>query len=368
VKLGLFMMPVHPPEKPRTQCFEEDIELILRAEELGFAEAWIGQHHTLAWEPIPSNDVFIANVFPRTRTIRLGTGVSIIPQHHPVNVALRLALLDHLSHGRLNCGFGQGGVPTDHELFGLPDSKTQGLMTLEGIDMILRLWQAQAPFEFKGQFWTVKIDHPNPELGMGELLRPYQKPHPPIAMSVIKADSMAARLAGVRGYLPLSTNLVPASTVTEHWKIYCSGAQEAGRTKPNRSVWRVARSIYVGETNEEARQHALNGTFARSFEYMCTLMKSANMLHLVKHDLQVGDEDVTPEYILKHLCIVGDSEACIRQLRQLWEQTGGFGTLLMIAHDWDDKAKWLRSLERLAQEVVPALPTTYDTSNSQASC
>jgi len=152
MKLGLFMMPVHPPEKPRTQCFDEDIELIVRAEELGFTEAWIGQHHSVAWEPIPSNDVFIANVFPRTRTIRLGPGVTIIPQHHPANVAVRLALLDHLSHGRLNCGFGQGGVPTDHELFGLPDAKTQGLMTLEGIDMVLKLWQTEAPFEFKGQF------------------------------------------------------------------------------------------------------------------------------------------------------------------------------------------------------------------------
>jgi len=360
MKLGLFMMPVHPPEKPRTQCFEEDIELIIQAEELGLTEAWIGQHHTLAWEPIPSNDVFIANVFPRTRNIRLGTGVSILPQHHPANVAVRLALLDHLSHGRLNCGFGQGGVPTDHELFGLPDAKTQGLMTLEGIDLILKLWQAEAPFEFKGQFWNLKIARPNAALGMGELLKPYQQPHPPIAMSVIKSNSMAAHLAGQRSYIPLSTNLVPASTVTEHWRVYSSAAQEAGLDPPKRSIWRVARSIYVGESTADARKHALSGTFARSFEYMCTLMKSANMLHLVKHDLQVPDEEVTPEYILKHLCIVGDPDECILQLRELWQRTGGFGTLLMIAHDWDDKAKWTRSLELLVKAVLPALPTTFD--------
>ena len=67
--LGIFMMPVHPPEKDRTQCFEEDIELIVLADELGFAEAWIGQHHSVAWEPIPSNDVFIANLLPRTKNI-----------------------------------------------------------------------------------------------------------------------------------------------------------------------------------------------------------------------------------------------------------------------------------------------------------
>ena len=131
MQLGMFMMPLHPPEKDRTQCFEEDIELVTRADELGFTEIWVGQHHTVAWEPIPSNDLFIANVLPRTKNVRLGTGVSILPQHHPVNVAVRLAFL--------NCGFGQGGVATDWGLFDLPDPQTQGLMTVEAIDMILKL-------------------------------------------------------------------------------------------------------------------------------------------------------------------------------------------------------------------------------------
>jgi limonene 1,2-monooxygenase len=65
---------------------------------------------------------------------------------------------------------------------------------------------------------------------------------------------------------------------------------------------------------------------------------------------------VTPEYILRHLCIIGDVDTCIRRLHDLWDITGGFGTLLMIAHDWDDKEKWLRSTRLLSQEVVPALP------------
>ena len=92
MKLGTFMMPLHPPEKNRTECFAEDVEFVVRADRLGFTEAWIGQHHTVAWEPIPSNDLFIAHVLPLTQNIRLGTGVSIMPQHHPVNVAVRLGL------------------------------------------------------------------------------------------------------------------------------------------------------------------------------------------------------------------------------------------------------------------------------------
>ena len=128
----------------------------------------------MAWEPIPSNDLFIANLLPRTSTIRLGTGVSIIPHHHPVNIAARLAFLDHLARGRINVGFGQSGVPTDWELFDLPDPGTQGLMTLEGMDLVMKLWQSEAPFDFRGRFWHVRADEPDPELGVGVMLKPYR--------------------------------------------------------------------------------------------------------------------------------------------------------------------------------------------------
>ncbi|MBM3775274.1 MAG: LLM class flavin-dependent oxidoreductase [Acidobacteria bacterium] len=356
MNLGVFMMPLHPPEKSRTQCFEEDVEMVERAEALGCSEVWVGQHHTLAWEPIPANDLFLATVIPRTRRIRLGPGVSILPQHHPANVAVRLAMLDHLSHGRLNCGFGQGGVPTDHELFGLPDPLTQGLMTLEAMDMILKLWQIEAPFDLQGRFWRLRIQGVNPKLGMGTMLKPFQKPHPPIAMSVIKAQSMAARLAGERGYLPLSTNLVPSSTVVEHWKTYSASAEKAGRA-PDRGKWRVARSILIGENSRAAWEHARRGTLARSFEYIIALLEASKMLHLLKHDTSIPDSEVTTEYLLKTLCIIGGPKEVREQLESLWVETGGFGTLLMIAHDWDEKERWFRSMELLANEVLPVLPS-----------
>ena len=356
MKLGTFMMPLHPPEKSRTICFEEDIELMVLADELGFTEAWVGQHHSVAWEPIPANDLFIANVLPRTKNIRLGTGVSIIPQHHPANIAVRLAFLDHLSRGRINCGFGQGGVPTDWGLFDLPDPKTQGLMTLEGIDMILKLWAADAPFDFRGDFWRIRIDDPVPELGIGELLKPYQQPHPPIAMSIVKGESMAARTAGQRGYIPISTNLVPPSTVARQWEVYCEGAQMGGQLTPDRANWRVSRCIYVGESNEEARQHCLSGSFAGSFDYLIKVLTSLNMLPLMKRDPEMPDEVITPEYCVDEIAIVGDVDEVTRRLNELYEVSGGFGTLLMIAQDWDDRSKWQQSIERLAKEVLPQLP------------
>ena len=357
IKLGSFMMPLHPPEKDRTECFEEDIAFVEFADELGFTESWFGQHHSLGWEPIPANDVFISTLIPRTKNIRLGTGVSIIPQHHPVNVAVRTAFLDHLARGRFNCGFGQGGVPTDWELFDLPDPKTQGLMTVEGIDLILKLWEAEAPFEFKGNYWRVRIESQIPELGLGTHLKPYQKPHPPIGMSVIKGSSMAARMAGQRGYMPLSTNLVPISTVAEHWPTYCSGAEEAGKPEPGREIWRVSRTVLVADSTAEAWDLARNGTLARSFEYFIALFKSAEMLSLFRADPSHSDDDITPEYLLKNLCVIGDVKECTEQLEQVWDATGGFGTLLMMAHDWDNRELWRRSMELLKNQVLPSLPS-----------
>lgn len=361
MKLGLFMMPVHPPEKDRTQCFEEDIELVVRADELGFTEGWFGQHHTLAWEPIPANDLFIATLIPRTKNIKLGTGVSIVTQHHPANVAIRLAFLDHLSRGRIMCGFGQGGVPTDWELFDLPDGKTQGLMTVEAIDMILKLWQTDVPFDFQGQYYHLRIQSVNPALGIGTFLQPYQKPYPPVAMSIVRGGSMAARMAGQRGFIPISTNLVPRDTVVNHWQTYSSGATEAGLPTPDRRNWRVARSMFVADTTEEAWEHALNGTMARSFMYMRQLFIDTKIITLWKPDPTMTDEDVTVEYILKHVCIIGSPDECTRQIQSLYDQTGGFGTLLMVAHDWDNKTKWLHSMDLLAKEVIPALPTLEPT-------
>lgn len=355
MQLGYFLMPLHPPEKDRTLCFEEDLELIERAEALGYTEAWVGQHHTVAWEPIPANDVFIAHAMARTSTIRFGTGVTIAPFHHPANVAVRLALLDHLSRGRLMCGFGQTAIPTDISLLGLPsDPGRLGLMTVEAINMVLELWTRDAPFDLKGDFWHICIDQTRPEIAMGQLLRPYQQPHPPVAMAIIKGASMAARMAGQRGFLPISGNIVPASTLPLHWDTYCAGAREAGRDEPNRKDWRVARNVFVGESTEEALDFALNSAFARSFDYLIKLI-GPGRVNSLKEDPEMPDEELTAEYLVRRLAIVGDVEECIRRLKEVQEHTGGFGTLLAIAHDWDDKTRWLRSMELLKEEVAPAL-------------
>jgi alkanesulfonate monooxygenase SsuD/methylene tetrahydromethanopterin reductase-like flavin-dependent oxidoreductase (luciferase family) len=155
----------------------------------------------------------------------------------------------------------------------------------------------------------------------------------------------------------LTTNLVPFATVAEHWQTYSAGAAEAGRPEPDRALWSISRSIFVGESNDEAMEFALNSALGRSFTYILKLLELTNMTSLAKHDLSMPDSAVNTEYALKQLCIIGDTKTCIRRIEEMWETTGGFGTLLMIAHDWDDRDKWIRSMDRLTFEVAPKLPS-----------
>lgn len=358
MKLGTFLMPVHPPEKPRTECYDEDVEFVVDADKLGFTEAWCGHHVSVEWEPVVANDVFMANLIARTQQIKLGVGVSIMPQHHPVNVAARVALLDHLSHGRILWGFGQGGVPTDWSLFGLPEPPVQGEMTGEAHDIIMMLWTQDPPYDFEGKFWTIKSgEFFDPELRNGYPLKPFQKPHPPVGMTMMGGNSKGATISGAKGYMPMSINLVHTNHVARHWPNHCLGAAEAGRPEPNRDCWRVARSVFIGESNDEAMDFAANSSFGRSFEYMLVLLRNAGQIQLFKADENMPDDDVDLDYVLKNICIVGDKKSVKNQLEELWEVTGGFGTLLFIKHDFDDKERWKRCMQTLVEDIAPAMPS-----------
>src|SRR5882762_4795967 len=156
VKYGMFIMPFHPPEKPLSQGYDEDLELIIRAEELGFKEFWIGEHHTMKYETIVMPEIFIARALGETSRIRLGPAPLCLNQHHPAHVASRLAFLDHLSKGRLNLCFGSGSVSADQELYGA-DPKQAAAMVDEATEMILQMWASDPPYELAGKFWNVRL-------------------------------------------------------------------------------------------------------------------------------------------------------------------------------------------------------------------
>lgn len=357
MRLGYFNMPLHPPGSDIAATMEHDLEQLTTLEGLGFEEAWIGEHFTAQWENIPCPDLFIARALGVTRTMKLATGVSCLPNHHPLMLAQRIAQLDQLARGRFYWGVGSGGFPGDFELFDVdPKSGEHYRVTRDCLDTVLRLWADPQPGLYESPHWRFRVPEPQNDIALTLHLRPYQKPHPPIGLAGVNAKSETLVMAGERGYLPLSINFVPASILETHWTAVETGAQKAGRPPPDRSTWRISRDVYVAETTAKARQAALEGTLARDWRgYFLPLLNKIERIGLTKIDPNMPDKDVTVEYLLDNIWIVGDPDTVAEKLQKLSGDVGGFGTLLVIGHEWEPRDAWVRSMSLLANEVVPRL-------------
>ena len=178
MQFGYFTMPSHPPERSLKDGHEWDLQVIRWLDELGFSEAWIGEHHTAPWEPHPSPDLLVAQALMQTKNIRLGPGGFLLPYHHPAELANRVAMLDHISGGRLNFGIAASGLPSDWAMFNVDGmSGANRDMTREALDIILKLWSSPEPFDYKGKYWHVT----KPDTMFGFLkphIKPLQTPQP----------------------------------------------------------------------------------------------------------------------------------------------------------------------------------------------
>jgi alkanesulfonate monooxygenase SsuD/methylene tetrahydromethanopterin reductase-like flavin-dependent oxidoreductase (luciferase family) len=350
----MFVMPVHDPQKPPAQCFDEDLELAIRCEELGFTDFWVGEHHSSSYENIVMPELFIAKAFGLTKTLRMGPAPLCLQYHHPVHAAGRLAFLDHLSHGRLNVCFGPGSIPTDIEVFGLEAAEC-GARVVESIDMILKIWTSDPPYDIPGKFWNVRLrEKIDAEMGLGELHKPLQKPHPPVHVPSIARNSVGLAKAAARGFLPISHHMVSEETLQDHWRMYRDGAESAGRVADS-SGWSVSRNIFVAETTAEARRVARSNSLGKCIEYILELCRRGPGLGAWKRNPQMADSDCNLDYFMDEVVIAGDPPTVAAKILQLQEKIGRFGTLVHVAHDWDDRARWLRSLDLFANEVMPIL-------------
>jgi alkanesulfonate monooxygenase SsuD/methylene tetrahydromethanopterin reductase-like flavin-dependent oxidoreductase (luciferase family) len=356
VKLGMFMMPFHDPARGYGRVLAEDQEAIVLADRLGFTEAFVGEHFSSLSEPVTSPLIFCATLIPRTTRIRFGTGVINLPQLHPATVAAYAAMFDHLAGGRFIMGIGPGGLVSDFELFDVGQAELRPQMMLESIDAIVRLWTQDPPYEIDGRFWKIALTaNVYPEFKVGYVPRPYQQPHPPIALSLLTPNSQSARTAGERGWIPVSGQFFHRRYLRGHWERYVEGCQAVGR-RPDPDVWRVSRSVLVTESDAEAEDYLADPAGGLNHYYRFFLFSFSQLrkaLFMVKPDLEMPDEDLTVDAVKRALMIAGSPRRVLDQLVALREETGHFGTLLMGGHDWDRPALWRRSMELLATEVMP---------------
>lgn len=354
MEAGLFLMPTHPPERSLYDGLQWDLQMLRWADAYGFREAWIGEHFTAIWEPCPAPDLLIAQALQQTSRIRLAPGAHLLPYHHPAELACRVAYLDHMAQGRFMLGIGSSGLPSDWKLFNVDGLAGENRrMTAEALDIMLRIWEAEGEMRYEGAYWTVHVPEPMIEGLLYHHIKPFQKPHPPIGIAGLSPRSDTLRIAGARGFLPMSLNLSP-HYIRTHWEVYEEEAHRAGR-EPRRSDWRVVREVFVADTDAEAVRGCLEGNMGRQErEYLIPLFRAFDYFQWMKHDPTVSDDAVSPEYFVEHGWLVGSVATVTDRLVEMYRQLGGFGTLLVLGFDYADNPEpWRRSLELLATEVLP---------------
>ncbi|MFM9970622.1 MAG: LLM class flavin-dependent oxidoreductase [Burkholderiales bacterium] len=358
MRLGMFMMPMHPVGRTMGAYLAEDTEKAILLDTLGYDELWVGEHYTAHNEPYPSPMMFMASLLAHTKKIKFATGTINAPNQHPARIAAEAAQFDHMSGGRFILGVGTGSLATDAEVFGVKaDSAQKSRMLIEHIEMIERIWAEDPPYDFQGEFWNVALkDARFPEVGVGFMPKPFQRPRPPICVPTSTPNSKTTTLCGQRGWGPISSALLPGAMLGNHWNNYRQGCIDAGR-EVDGANWRVVRAVLVAPTDEEARARAFSaqGSLRYFFNYFFKIFSKAGNLDAVRPRPGVADADVTVDDIIESRLIYGSPQTVAMKLAALRKATGPFGTLLISGMDWSGPNEdWEReSLTLLAREVLP---------------
>ena len=348
------MMPLHPPGKNITQTLKEDREAVILADRLGFSEAYVGEHVTDAAETVTSSMIFLASLITETKNIMLGTGTINVPNSHPAAIAAQAAMLDHMLKGRFIMGISPGGLMSDAEVFG-NFGKDRNAMFVEGINMVLKIWESEPPYNLEGEYFKVSVGQTMiPEIGQGYIMKPYQRPHPLIVGTAVAPFSKGVTEMAKRGWQPISANFLMPEWVKSHWPKYVDGRNEVG-AKADPSEWRVAKSIFVADDEATAKRYALEegGPYHFYFKQLVRKLVNGGRSNLFKTDQSMDDALITPEFVASKLVLAGTVNSVVDQILAFREYIGDFGNLLYACHDWMDPALGKRSMELFATEVMP---------------
>ena len=340
MRFGLFMAPFHPTGQNPTLALERDLDLIVHLDRLGFDEVWIGEHHSGGYEIISSPEVFIATAAERTKHIRLGSGVNSLPYHHPLLLADRFVLLDHLTRGRAMLGCGPGQLTSDAHMLGIPADRQRPRMD-EALEAIMAL--------LRGETVTMETDWFTLQDARLQL-RPYSEPEPRSRgrgidlphrcdrrRHVRRRDCCRSRRRRKQGFDALGT----------HWQTWNEVADQHGH-QADREQWRLVGPMHLAETKEQARKDVEYGIVPFSDYFTHVLPAGPVRGNNAQEIIDNVDED--------GFAVIGTPDDAIRKIQELVDQSGGFGTFLLFGHDWAttrrDEAQ-LRAVRPVRHAALP---------------
>ena len=364
MNLGMFMMPLHPPHRHAHETLREDREAIILADRLGYSEAYVGEHVTDLAENITHSLMFLSSLAFSTQQIKLGSGTINMPNSHPAAIAAQVSMIDHMLEGRFIMGISPGGLMSDAEVFG-NFGKNRLEMFVESIDMVLKIWGGEAPYDLEGNYFKVSTGRTMiPEIGQGTILKPYQQPHPPIVVTAVAPFSKGVTSAAMRGWDPISANFLLPQWVKTHWPSYVEGCSAVNRPADS-SRWRVAKSIFVTDNDDALAKryaHTESGPYHFYFKQLIRkLVGFGGRSNLFKENDAIPDDQITADRMASRLVIAGSVNRVVDEILAFREEVGDFGTLLYAGHDWLDPMLAKRSMTLMAEKVMPAVNAAIGT-------
>lgn len=345
MQFGCFLAPHHPVGENPVLQFQSDLALVAHLDRLGFDEFWCGEHHSSGWEMIASPEMFLAAAAQHSHRIRLGTGVTSLPYHHPFNVAQRIVQLDHMTNGRAMFGSGPGALPSDAYTHGIDPTLLRDRQD-EALGVITRLLRGEDRFSYECDWF---------KLNEAKLqLLPVQQRLPMVTASSISPSGMT--LAGKYGMGALS--IASASTegidaLPTQWSFAEEAAAKYDQTV-DRADWRVLMAFHLAETEEEARRQAVDGLHRWHNEYNVWTLGRPGATHVDdKWDLLEATTGGGASGA--GTSVIGTPDQMVAAIRKLQDVTGGFGVVMGFAHDWANRENTMRSWDLFARYVIPEL-------------
>ncbi|WP_205528474.1 LLM class flavin-dependent oxidoreductase [Desertimonas flava] len=345
MRFGVFAAPFHHVSENPTWAFARDIELAVHADRLGFEECWYGEHHSGGTELINAPELMIAAAAQVTNRIRLGTGVSSLPYHNPFMLADRFVQLDHMTMGRVMLGVGPGALPGDAYMMGINPSQQRPRME-ECLEAVLALWRGDEPVNMETEWFTLRdaqLQYPAFQPGGIE-----------VAVAATFSPS-GPRLAGRfgTGLLSISATQPQAfEALARHWQTAQEVAAAHGTTV-ERSGWRMVGPMHLAPTMEQARHEVEHGLK----EWVDYFLKVGAIPILGELDTSGDLVDAVND---SGVGVIGTPEMAVEQIKRLEEQSEGFGTYMLMMHEWADREATLRSLELFSRWVMPTFRGTTE--------
>ena len=347
--LTLYLSPSPDEDKVR---IEQQIAQVQEAARMGFSDVWLTEHYFTGESVYNDALTFASALAMKTARIRIGFAVVQMPFHHPVRLATQLALLDNLSHGRIDVGVGKGTVYNEYEFVGhgLRSHDSRKRME-EATEILNRIW-TESPLIFEGEYYNIRVPALRP--------KPVQQPGPPLWRSVISPGSFTE--CGRLG-IPILTARLPVDKIKERWSLYEAGLNDGGHDAITKSrlleqsaLWR---NVYVAESDAQAEDE-LARLLLQSREHMMHVREEFNpddfeidpvMLNQWT-DPTVPNSTAVP-FVLKTGSLYGSVKTVKEQVAELRDvgvqhllcQTG-FGDM---SHE-----KNLTSMQRFGKEVMPS--------------